>query len=160
MYNRMIKNLKIRWCYWTVTQTVLFYFILFILFFCFLGPHPCHMKFPRLGVELELQLPAYTTSDPSRICNLHHSSGQCQIPNPLSEARNWTCILMDTNRVHFHCTTMGTPINDFILSGFHFLFVISCYFYPYIYCWYKILGVLLLNHVILWHCFRDDMKLT
>ena len=53
------------------------------------------MEVPRLGVNLELQLPAYTTviamSDPSHICSLHHSSLQCWIPNPLSEGRglNW-----------------------------------------------------------------------
>ena len=33
--------------------------------------------------------------DPSCICDLHHSSWQCQILNPLSEARDWTCILVD-----------------------------------------------------------------
>ena len=35
------------------------------------------MEVPRLGVESELQLPAYTTAtatpDPSHVCNLHHS---------------------------------------------------------------------------------------
>ena len=35
------------------------------------------MEVPRLGVELELQPPAYTTAtatpDPSRACNLYHS---------------------------------------------------------------------------------------
>ena len=34
----------------------------FFGFFAFLGPHPRHMEFPRLGVELQLQLPAYTTA--------------------------------------------------------------------------------------------------
>ena len=47
------------------------------LFFHFLGPHPRHMEVPRLGVQSELQLPAYTpataTGDPSHICDLHHS---------------------------------------------------------------------------------------
>ena len=33
-----------------------------VLFFCFLGPHPQHMEVTRLGVELELLLPAYTTA--------------------------------------------------------------------------------------------------
>ena len=51
---------------------------LFIYLFIFLGPHPQHMEFPRLGVELELQLPAHITAtampDPSHICDLHHSS--------------------------------------------------------------------------------------
>ena len=31
-------------------------------FSVFLGPHPQHMEVPRLGVELELQPPAYTTA--------------------------------------------------------------------------------------------------
>ena len=41
------------------------------------------------GGESEQQLPAYTTAtlDLSHICNLHHSSRQWWILNPLSEAR-------------------------------------------------------------------------
>ena len=31
-------------------------------FFFFLGLHPWHVEVPRLGVELELELPAYTTA--------------------------------------------------------------------------------------------------
>ena len=58
------------------------------------GPYPQHMEVPRLGIELELRLLAYTTptatQDPSGICNLHHSSQQCRILNPLSEARDRT----------------------------------------------------------------------
>ena len=81
--------------------------------FFFLGPHLWHMKVPRLGVESELQLPAYTTDTarqvPSSIFNLHHSSQQCWIPDTLSEARNWTCILMDTEWICFCCVTKGTP---------------------------------------------------
>ena len=56
------------------------------------------MEVPRLGVELELQLPAYTkattTQVLSRICDLHHSSWQCWILNPLSEAGDRTRILV------------------------------------------------------------------
>ena len=44
-----------------------------------------------LGVELELQVPAYATTiaiaDLSHICKLCHSSRQCQILNPLNKAR-------------------------------------------------------------------------
>ena len=40
---------------------------------------------------VKLQLLAYTTAtamqDLSRVCNLHHSSQQCQILNPLSKAK-------------------------------------------------------------------------
>ena len=50
------------------------------------------MEVPRLGVESELQLPAYATAtatrDLSRICDLHHSSRKYWILNPLSEARD------------------------------------------------------------------------
>ena len=81
----------------------LFYFS---LVFCFLGPHLWHMEVPRRGVKLELQLPAYTaataTQDLSLICNLHHSSLQHRILNPLSEAKDQTHILTDTSRIHFH----------------------------------------------------------
>ena len=33
--------------------------------------------------------------DPSCVCNLHHGLQQRQVFNPLSKARNWTCVLMD-----------------------------------------------------------------
>uniref|UniRef100_A0A8D1N3X5 Uncharacterized protein n=1 Tax=Sus scrofa TaxID=9823 RepID=A0A8D1N3X5_PIG len=60
--------------------------------FIFLGPRLQHMEVPRLGVKSELQLPVCTTAtatqDLSHVCNLHHSSWQCRILNPLSEARD------------------------------------------------------------------------
>ena len=63
-----------------------------IYLFCFLGPHLQQMEVPRLEVELELQLPAYTTVTATRdlchVCDLHHSSQQRQIPDPLSKARD------------------------------------------------------------------------
>ena len=69
-------------------------------FFCV---HPWHREVLRLGVESELQLPAYTTATAmqvlSHICKLHHGSRQCLILNPLGEARDWTRILMDTSLV-------------------------------------------------------------
>ena len=39
-----------------------FFVVVVCLFFVFLGPHLWHMEVPRPGVELELQLPAYTTA--------------------------------------------------------------------------------------------------
>ena len=38
------------------------YRFFFFLFFAFLGLRSQHMEVPRLGVELELQLLAYTTA--------------------------------------------------------------------------------------------------
>ena len=78
-------------------------FFFFLLFF--LGPHPQHMDVPRLGVQSELQLLVYATvtatPDPSLICDLYHSSSQCQILDPLSEARDLTCNLMVPSRICF-----------------------------------------------------------
>ena len=47
-----------------------------------------------------LEVLATAMRDPSRVCNLHHSSGQRRILNPLSEARDQTCILMVASQVH------------------------------------------------------------
>ena len=86
---------------------------LFFFFFVFLGLHLGHMEVPSLGVELELQLLAYTTATAtwnlSHVCNLHHSSWQCWILNPLREARDGTGDLMDTSGVCYHWATTGTP---------------------------------------------------
>ena len=63
----------------------------FILFY-FLGLHRQHMEVPKLGVASELQLQAYTTAvtmpDLILIHDLFHILRQCQILNPLSEARD------------------------------------------------------------------------
>ena len=81
--------------------------------FFFLGSHQRHTEVPRLGVEYELQLLAYTTAtameNPSHICDPHHSPWQWQILNPLSEARDQTHDLMDTSQVRFCWATTGTP---------------------------------------------------
>ena len=54
------------------------------------------MELYRLGVELDLQLPVYTTAtatwDSSCVCELPHSSQQRRILNPLSKiqpATSW-----------------------------------------------------------------------
>ena len=75
--------------------------LIFWLLFSFSGPHLWHMGAPRLGVESELQLSAYTIAipDQSHICDLHCSLQQRQILNPLSEAWAWTHILMVPSHV-------------------------------------------------------------
>ena len=75
--------------------------IIIIIFFFFLVLPLWHMKVPRLMVELELQVLALTTATEipvlSCICNLCFSFQQHQILNPVSKARDWTCILIDTS---------------------------------------------------------------
>ena len=91
-------------------------FFFFFFFLVYLGPHLQHMEVPKLGVESELQLPAFNTatgmSDLSHVCDLHHSSRQYQIPNPLSEVRNQTYILMDTSQNCFLLSHDGSSQVD------------------------------------------------
>jgi len=65
----------------------------FFFFLAFQGAHLQHMEVPRLGVESELQLPAYTTATATQ---------QHQILNQMSEARGQTHVLMDTSQVRYH----------------------------------------------------------
>ena len=77
------------------------------------------MEVPGLGVESELELPSYTTAtatataawDLSCICDLCHSSWQRWILNPLSEARDRTCLLLDVRFVSAepHWELLGCP---------------------------------------------------
>ena len=78
------------------------------------------MEVLRLGVESELQLPAYVTAtapDPHRICDLRHSSWQHQILNPLSEARDRTRNLKVPSQIHFRCAMTGMPQSSFYSSN-------------------------------------------
>ena len=74
----------------------------------------------RVGVESELQLPAYATAtsmpDLSRVCDLHCSSRQRRILNPPMGARGQTRILMDKGWVPFCCATAGRP-RTFVMTG-------------------------------------------
>ena len=84
---------------------LVFFFFFFFWSFVLLGLQLWHMEVPRLGVQSEMQLPSSTTAtaiamrDRSRFCDLHHSSRQCQILNPLSKARDRTRNLMVTRWV-------------------------------------------------------------
>ena len=80
------------------------------------------MEVPRLGIELDLKLLAYTTvtarQDLSYVC----SSQQCLIFNPLSEARERTLNLMVPSQIPFCCATMGTPPVVAFSDPFFFFF--------------------------------------
>ena len=85
------------------------------------------MGAPRLGVESELQLSAYTIAipDQSHICDLHCSLQQRQILNPLSKTRDRTRNLMVPSWICFCCTTTGTPGLDFLFLPVPFK-IVSC----------------------------------
>ena len=106
------------------------------LFFFFFRTTPVAYSSSQARSWMELQLLAYATAtatqDLRHVCELHHSSRHCWIPDPLSEARDQTHILVDISWICFCCTTTGTPdiphLNPVIcrwaLSCFHILVVV------------------------------------
>ena len=80
--------------------------LVFVLSFCFFRATPMAYGSSEDRVQSELQLQVYATAtampDPSRLCDLHHSSWQRWIPDPLKQARDQTRILRDTNWIHFY----------------------------------------------------------
>ena len=90
----------------------IFSVVLTLFFFFFFWAAPMHMEVPNLRIESKLKLLAYTTAtailDPSCLCDLPCSLQQCQILNPLSEARDQTHVLMDTSQICYLWVTTGT----------------------------------------------------
>ena len=87
-----------------ISQVVLLLLLLLFFVFVFSRAVPAAYGVPRLGVELELQLPACPRAtaarDLSHVCDLHHNSQQCQILNPLSKARDGTHNLMVLSQIN------------------------------------------------------------
>ena len=130
-----------------------FEFLFVCLFvFCFLGLCPWHMEVPRLGVESELQLLAYTTVtatwDLSCICDLYHSSWQCRILN-LSEARGQIHNLMVPTRICFRCTMMGTQRIFKIYSVYKTFVRFATIFFQSVACLLILLTVFLIGQKFL-----------
>ena len=65
------------------------------------------------------------TQDLSLVCDLHHSSRQCQTPTT-KLVTDWTFILMDTDQVHYCRATTRTP-NFFLFFLFSFLSFFSSF---------------------------------
>ena len=105
------------------TPSLAFVICKFFFFFAFLGPYLQHMELPRLGVKSELQPPAtaITTAvpDPSWVCELHHSSRQHWIVNPLKRVRDQTHILIYSSQILYHWATIRTPVICRIVNDNH-----------------------------------------
>ena len=79
----------------------------FFFFFLFLGLYLQHMEVARLGEEMELQLPTYTTAT------------AMLDPYPTEQARDWTLVLMHTTWVCYRWATMGTPPFGHVYQTIH-----------------------------------------
>ena len=80
--------------------------ILCIYIFVFLGMLLRHMEVPRLGAKSYLAVAAglhhsHSSARSEPPLDLHHSSWQRWILNPLSEARDRSSVLMDASQVCF-----------------------------------------------------------
>ena len=74
-----------------------------LFFFFFLGLHPRHVEFPRLGVQSAPSV-TYTTAQ-----------GNARSFNPLREARDPTCILMDPSQVLNLLGPNGNSFPNFLI---------------------------------------------
>ena len=90
---------------WRVCKDQDVFFISFYFLLLRAAPAACEDS-QAGGLKSELQLLASTTAtamwDLSLVFDLHHSLWQRQILNPLSEAEDGTCVLMDPRRVCYH----------------------------------------------------------
>ena len=94
----------------------------FSFFFFLLGPQLWYMEVPRLAVKSELQLHTYGYDHShSNAGSETHLQLTLQL-NPLSEARYWTQILMDTVRF---LTQLSYSVNPYF-SVFWLIYVYVC----------------------------------
>ena len=93
--------------------------LLLLLLLCFLGIWKFQVEGSSPSCSCRPCVTAPATQDLSRVCDLHHSSGQCQIINPLSRAKDQTCILMDTSQFCFHGATR-TPYSAILIPSYIF----------------------------------------
>ena len=104
----------------------LLHFILFLFFVFFQGLTRRILKFPGQGSNWSYSCqptpqpqpqPHGIQAAPVTYTTAHRNA----VLNPLSKARDPTCILMDTSWIHFCCVTTETPRDHFLerLSNWH-----------------------------------------
>ena len=101
----------------SVIPGFLLFFTFFLFFFFFRATPKAYGNSQARGWNQSCSCwptPATATQDPSGIFDLHHSSQQCGILNPLSQAGDQTHILMDSSWIAFCLATMGTPARLFL----------------------------------------------
>ena len=93
-------------------------FFFFFFFFLFRTAPAAYINYQARGRTRAVA--AGVRHSHSNTWDLHHSSRQRWILNPLSKARDWTCILLDTSWVCYHWVTTGTlrPPSSFSLVDF------------------------------------------
>ena len=100
-------------------RTGVFSFFFFCLFVFYRAP-PLAFGGSQARGLIGAIVAAYTTATatrhPSHVFDLHHSSWQHWILNPLNKARDWTCNLVVPGRIRFLCAMTGTPWASILTS--------------------------------------------
>ena len=101
---------------WGLQEVLLFKIKTFFLLFM-----AARMEVPRPGVELELQLPAFTTATATQDLTYTTACGNSG-PQPTEQGRDWTCVLVDTSQIPYHWATAKTPRGPLFSLLFSFSF--------------------------------------
>ena len=130
-YKSTNSSLALIFLHFSLYKSTSAFFSGFGFFVCFwfliFRAHPWPMEVLRLGVESELQLLSHATAtatrDPSLICDLHCSSQQCQVPDPLSKARDSTYTIMDSFLLHHSGNSLFLVFKE--VQKYNFIVVIN-----------------------------------
>ena len=86
------------------------FFLSFFFFFFFFGFSRAvpmaygssQAKESNQSCSCQPTLHSHSNTGSEQVCDLHHSSEQCQILNPLCKTRDRSCVLMDASWVFYH----------------------------------------------------------
>ena len=101
-------------------MTFLFFFFFCLFAFSRAAPAAYEGSQARgsVGAIATGQRQSHSSADPSHICNLHHSSRQRRILNPLSKGRIEPATSWFLVGFVYRCTTTGTPGPSFLISKY------------------------------------------
>ena len=90
--------------------------------FCFLGP-PTAYESPQVMGQTRATAASHSHSNTRSEPHLQpsHSSEQCWIPDPLSKARDWTHILMDTSGFFSTVPQRKPPGENIVILSYHYV---------------------------------------
>ena len=134
----MTYNSKSIWRFHKHQKLYFIYFILFYFIWLFRATPLAHGSSQARGQIGAIAAGLYHSHSNSR--SMPHlqpapQSPQCQILNPLSKAKDQTCVLMDTGQIHFHWATTGTSpllFSKALLISFKYIPIIQNCAIPHI----------------------------
>ena len=116
MWAILLTSFSYSFCFFVLFGLVFWFFLFVFCFLSFYG-HTCGIwEVSRLGIK----------SNPSYSCQPTPQPQQRGILNPLSKARSWTHVLVDTSQLRFPWATTGTLLILNFEVTILFYFCLSC----------------------------------